>query len=86
MDNDQFSVRRVIAILTNVRNNKTTTVKLNEPRICGGVWTISERARRDAFKRLDADWRDTNAGVMSDRTVRAVDKNGWPTFTIFTEL
>lgn len=76
---------RVTAILTNVRNNKTTTVKLNGPHIYGGMWTISERARRDAFKRIDADWRDTNAGVVSDRTVRAIDRNGYGTFTIWTE-
>jgi hypothetical protein len=76
---------RLAATLTNTRNGKKTNVRLRAPSIHGGIWIMSERARRAAFKRIDADWTDTNAGVVSTHTARAVDQDGFHTFTIHTE-
>ena len=73
------------ATLTNERNGKQTHVHLRAPSIAGGIWIMSERARRAAFKRIGADWQDTNAGVVSSHTARAVDADGYHTFTIYTK-
>ena len=74
---------KIKATFTNSRNGQNTGVVLRAPAIHGGIWIMSERARRAAFKRIGADWTDTNAGVTSDRTARAVDADGWHTFTVY---
>jgi len=74
---------RIKCTLTNRGNGQRTTVQLHQPAVPGGIWTITERARRAAFKRIGADHTDTNAGVTSSQTVRAYDGNGWHTFTIY---
>lgn len=66
-----------------VRTARTTTVRARPPAISAGMWVISERARRAACKRLGADWSDPNPKIHSSATVRAVDKNGYHTFTIY---
>lgn len=76
---------RLSATLTNSRNGKQTVMRARPPSVNGGIWIVSERARRAAFKRIDADWMDTNAGITASATLRAVDENGHHTFTIYTE-
>lgn len=76
---------KIKATLTNTRNGQKTGVNLSPPNVHGGIWIMSERVRRAAFKRIGADWTDTNAGVVSSHTARAVDTNGWHTFTVYTE-
>lgn len=65
------------------RTAKTTTVRARPPNILGGIWVISERARRAACKRIGADWSDPNPQIHSSATVRAVDTDGWHTFTFY---
>lgn len=79
------STNRIIAKLTNTRNGRTTTVRILPPSFHGGMWHMSERARRSSFARIGAEWEDPNAGVISDKTIRAVDTNGWHTYTIWTQ-
>ncbi|MGQ0595865.1 hypothetical protein [Aquabacterium sp.] len=70
-------------LLTNQRTGAKTTVKARRPNHYAGIWSITERTRRDAFKRIGADWRDPNPGVASSSTIRAVDADGWHTFTLY---
>lgn len=77
---------RIKATFTNKNNGQKTNVYLRTPMVVGGMWTISEGARRAAFKRIGADWDDHNPGVVSTATARAVDSSGWNTFTIYNEV
>jgi hypothetical protein len=74
---------RLTVKLESTRTGEATTVRARPPNINGGIWVISERARRAACARIGADWRDTNPGIRSSATIRAIDANGWHTFTLY---
>lgn len=75
---------RILATIKNHQNGKTTTVHINAPLVHGGMWTISERARRAAFKRIGMDWRGPiHPSITADRTIRSIDKNGYGVHTTY---
>lgn len=74
---------RLPVTLTCERTGKTARIIARPPNILGGIWIISERARREACKRMGADWDDPNPKITGTATVRAVDRNGYHTFTIY---
>lgn len=74
---------RLRVTLTNTNTDTDAHVWARMPSILGGSWIISERARRAACKRLGVDWSDPNPPVTTSATVRAVDRNGWHTFTFW---
>lgn len=76
---------RLPVTLTCERTGKSAKVIARPPNILGGIWIISERARRAACARMDADWRDTNPKITGTATVRAIDIDGYHTFTIYTK-
>lgn len=72
--------------VTLTRGDNTATVHARAPNIHGGVWVISERSRRRAFCALglDPDPLTNHPGLVSSATIRAIDTNGWHTYTVWS--
>lgn len=75
----------LFATLTN-SHGQTTRLRLRAPNIAGGIWVCNERSRMDAFRRLGLETSPlANPTVHTSHTFRAVDWDGWHTYTLYAE-
>ena len=75
---------RLIVTLRAPATSKSTTVRARPPNIHGGVWVISERARRAAFRRIGVETDPgANPTIETTATIRAIDADGWHTYTLW---
>lgn len=64
-------------MLTNLRTKQRARLYLNPPNIPGGMWHADEEAVRDAYRRVGAPSAIRGGDVVTDRTYRVVDDNGY---------
>ena len=74
----------LFATVKNPNNGKQTRIRLRAPNLAGGIWVCNERARQDAFRRIGCDTSAlANPRVESSHTFRAIDFDGWHTYTLY---
>lgn len=79
----QASASTIRVEVTLTYAGKTCIVKAVPPALRDGILTISERARREACKKLECDHDDPNPGIASSANVQVLDANGWQTFRFY---